>query len=123
MVGLYTAQSALTSTFGDRVRRTTYLIALRHGVDPTATATHLEAAFLSNGMQTDAFIRLLHDAVSTSLTFDRMIEAFITLTAIIVGTGLGLAVAYNAVDDDACQSASATARLDHPQLGRGSPRR
>ena len=153
MLGLYTAQSALTRAFGDRVRPTTYLMAVRPGVDPVATAKHLEAAFLANGMQTDAMSKLLHDAVSDSLTFDRLIEAFmalgllvgvtalgvisaravverrqqigvlraigfrkrmvqlsfllessfIALTAIVVGTGLGIAVAFNVVEDYARQ--------------------
>jgi putative ABC transport system permease protein len=166
MVGLYTAQSALASTFGDRVRPTTYLIGVRHGVDPVATAKRLEAAFLSNGMQADAYSKLLHDAVSASLTFDRMIEAFmalgllvgvtalgvisaravverrqqigvlraigfrrrmiqlsfllessfIALTAIIVGTGLGLAVAFNVVDEYARQPSMENLSLSVPWL-------
>jgi putative ABC transport system permease protein len=166
MVGLYTAQSALSSTFGDRVRPTTYLIALRRGADPAVTAKHLEAAFLANGMQADAFSELLHDAVSSSLTFDRLIEAFmalgllvgvtalgvisaravverrqqigvlraigfrkrmvqlsfllessfIALTAIIVGTGLGLAVAYNVVDEYARQPSMENLSLSVPWL-------
>jgi putative ABC transport system permease protein len=166
MVGLYTAQSALTPTFGDRVRPTTYLMALRPGVDPVTTATHLEAAFLANGMQADAMSKLLHDAVSASLTFDRLIEAFmalgllvgvtalgvisaravverrqqigvlraigfrkrevqlgfllessfIALTAIVVGTGLGLAVAYDVVDEYARQPSMENLSLGVPWL-------
>jgi putative ABC transport system permease protein len=166
MMGLYTAQSALTAAFGDRVQPTTYLIGLRKGVDPTAPAKHLEAAFLSNGMQADAISKLLHDAVSSSLTFDRLIEAFmalgllvgvtalgvisaravverrqqigvlraigfrkrmvqlsfliessfIALTAIVVGTGLGLAVAYNVVDEYARQPSMENLSLTVPWL-------
>jgi putative ABC transport system permease protein len=166
MVGLYTAQSALTSTFGDRVRPTTYLIALRRGVDPVTTAKHLEAAFLANGVQADAMSKLLHDAVSASLTFDQLIEAFmslglivgvtalgvisaravverrqqigvlraigfrkrmvqlsflleasfIALTAIIIGTGLGLAVAYNVIDEYAHQPSMENLSLNVPWL-------
>jgi putative ABC transport system permease protein len=166
MVGLYTSQRALTPTFGDRVRPTTYLIALRPGVDPVATAKHLETAFLRNGMQADAFSKLLHDAVSSSLTFDRMLQAFmalgllvgvtalgvisaravverrqqigvlraigfrkrmvqlsfllessfIALTAIVVGTGLGLAVAYNVVDEYARQPSMENLGLGVPWL-------
>lgn len=169
MVGLYTAQAALTPTFGDRVRPTTYLIALRPGVDPTSTARHLEAAFLRNGMQADAFSKLLHDAVSASLTFDRLIEAFmalgllvgvtalgvisaravverrqqigvlraigfrkrmiqlsfllessfIALTAIVVGTGLGLAVSYNVVAEYARQPSMENLSLGVPWLTLG----
>lgn len=166
MVGLYTAQSALTPVFGDRVRPTTYLMALRPGVDPVATAKHLEAAFLANGMQADAISKLLHEAVSASLTFDRLIEAFMALgllvgvtalgvisaravverrqqigvlraigfrkgmvqlafliessfiavTAILVGTGLGLAVAFNVVDEYARQPSMENLGLSVPWL-------
>jgi putative ABC transport system permease protein len=166
MVGLYTAQSALASTFGNRVQPTTYLIGVRHGVDPVATAKHLEAAFLSNGMQADAYSKLLHDAVSASVTFDRMIEAFmalgllvgvtalgvisaravverrqqigvlraigfrrrmiqlsfllessfIALTAIVVGTGLGLAVAFNVIDEYSRQPSMENLSLNVPWL-------
>ena len=166
MGGLYTSQSALDSTFGDRVRPTTYFIALRPGVDPVVTAKHLEAAFLANGMQADAISKLLHDAVSSSLTFDRLIEAFmalgllvgvtalgvisaravverrqqigvlraigfrkgmvqlsfllessfIALTAIVVGTGLGLAVAFNVVDEYARQPSMENLSLNVPWL-------
>ena len=115
-------------------------------------------------MQADAFTTLLHDAVSASLTFDRLIEAFmalgllvgvtalgvvsaravverrqhigvlralgfrrsmvqlsflvessfIALTAIVVGTGLGLAVAFNVVDEYARQPAMESLGLDVP---------
>jgi putative ABC transport system permease protein len=166
MIGLYTAQSALTPTFGDRVRPTTYLMALRSGIDPAATAQRLEAAFLPNGMQADAFSKLLHDAVSASLTFDRILEAFmalgllvgvtalgvisaravverrqqigvlraigfskrmvqlsfllessfIALTAIIVGTGLGLAVSHNVVAEYASQPSMENLSLAVPWL-------
>jgi putative ABC transport system permease protein len=169
MLGLYTAQSALTTAFGDRVRPTTYLIALRHGVDPTTTAKRLEAAFLANGLQADAFTKLLHDAVSSSLTFDRLIEgfmalgllvgvtalgvisaravverrqqigvlraigfrkrmvqlafliesSFIALTAIVVGTGLGLAVAFDVVDEYARLPSMENLGLDVPWLTLG----
>jgi putative ABC transport system permease protein len=166
MVGLFTAQPALTETFGNHVQPTTYLLAVRHGVDPVTTAKQLEAAFLANGMQADAVSKLLHDAVSASLTFDRLIEAFmalgllvgvtalgvisaravverrqqigvlraigfrkrmvqlcfllessfIALTAIVVGTLLGLAVAYNVVDEYARQPSMENLSLDVPWL-------
>jgi putative ABC transport system permease protein len=166
MAGLFTAQSALTSTFVGRVRPTSYLIALRRGVDPTVTAKRLESSFLAHGMQADAMSKVLHDAVSASLTFNRLIQAFmalgllvgvtalgvisaravverrqqigvlraigfqrrmvqmsfllessfIALTAIVVGTGLGLAVAYNVVDEYARQPSMENLGLSVPWL-------
>jgi putative ABC transport system permease protein len=149
MAGIWTSQSTLTPVFGDRVLPTTHLFALRSGVDPASTAKKLESAFLANGMQADSLKKLLNDAVSANLTFDRLIEgfmglglivgvaalgvitaravverrqqigvlraigfrkrmvqlsfliesSFISLTAIFVGTGLGLAVAYSVISD------------------------
>jgi putative ABC transport system permease protein len=149
MAGIWTSQKSLTPVFGDRVLPTTHLFALRSGVDPKATAKKLESAFLANGMQADSLKKLLADAVSANLTFDRLIEgfmglglivgvaalgvitaravverrqqigvlraigfrkrmvqlsfliesSFISLTAIVVGTGLGLAVAYSVISD------------------------
>jgi putative ABC transport system permease protein len=149
MAGIWTSQKSLTPVFGDRVLPTTHLFSLRSGVDPKATAKKLESAFLANGMQADSLKKLLADAVSANLTFDRLIEgfmalglivgvaalgvitaravverrqqigvlraigfrkrmvqlsfliesSFISLTAIVVGTGLGLAVAYSVISD------------------------
>lgn len=76
MMGIWASQSTLSATFGARVQPTTYVYALRAGVDPKATAKHLESAFLANGMQADALKDLLHDAVASSLTFDRLIMGF-----------------------------------------------
>jgi putative ABC transport system permease protein len=149
MTGIWTSQATLAPAFGDRVLPTTHLFTLRPGVDPAATATKLEAAFLANGLQADSLRALLKDAVGSSLTFNRLImgfmglglivgvaalgvitaravverrqqigvlraigfgrrmvqasflieSSFIALTSIVVGTGLGLAVAYNVILD------------------------
>jgi putative ABC transport system permease protein len=164
MAGIFTSQAALAPTFGARVRPTTYLLALRDGADPALTAKRVEAALLAYGVQADAFSKLLHDAVSTSLTFDRLIEgfmalgllvgvtalgvisaravverrqqigvlraigfrrrmvqlcflleaSFIALTAIVVGTVLGIAVAYNVVAEYARQPSMENLGLDVP---------
>ncbi|HEY7398921.1 MAG TPA: ABC transporter permease, partial [Gaiellaceae bacterium] len=83
MAGIWTSQRTLAPVFGPRVLPTTYLLALRPGVDAAATATRLESTFLANGMQADSLKKLLDDAVSASLTFDRLIMGFM---------GLGLVV-------------------------------
>ncbi len=166
MFGMYASQSALASTFGNRVEPTTYLLGLRKGADPVETAKKVEAALLANGTQADAFSKLLHDAVSASLTFDRLIEgfmglglvvgvtalgvisaravverrqqigvlraigfrkrmvqvsfllesSFVALTSIVVGTLLGLAVAYNVVHDYARQPGMENLGLEVPWL-------
>jgi putative ABC transport system permease protein len=149
MAGIWTSQRTLAHVFGNRVLPTTFLFALRPSVDQKATASKLESAFLANGMQADSVRKLLSDAVSASLTFDRLIigfmglglivgvaalgvitaravverrqqigvlraigfqrrmvqasflleSSFVALTSIVVGTTLGLAVAYNVISD------------------------
>jgi putative ABC transport system permease protein len=98
MAGISTSQHTLTPVFGSRVRPTVYLFALRHGVDPNATAKRLESAFLANGMQADALSKLLSDAVGASLTFDRLIMAFMGLGLIVGVTALGVITARSVVE-------------------------
>ncbi len=166
MAGITTSQATLEHAFPGRVRPTTYLFALRKSVDAKATAKRLEAAFLANGLQADALSKLLHDTVSASLTFDRLIEgfmglglvvgvaalgvisaravverrqqigvlraigfrrrmvqagfllesSFIALTSIAIGTGLGLAVAFNVIHDSARQPGMENLSFDVPWL-------
>jgi putative ABC transport system permease protein len=166
MVGIWTSQATLSRVFGDRVLPTVHLFKLAPGVDAKATATKLESAFLANGMQADSLRKLLSDAVSASLTFDRLIEGFmglglivgvaalgvitaravverrqqigvlraigfrkrmvqlsfllesslVALTSIIVGTGLGLVVAYNVISDSRRTPSWQTISFDVPWL-------
>jgi len=98
MTGIFASQRTLASAFGDRVQPTSYLFKLRPGVDPKATATKLESAFLSNGMQADALSKLLHDAVGASLTFDRLIMGFMGLGLIVGVAALGVISARAVVE-------------------------
>lgn len=98
MAGIATSQRTLSAAFGDRVKPTVYLFALRPGVDPVATAKHVESAFLANGMQADAMSKLLSDAVDASLTFDRLIMAFMGLGLIVGVTALGVITARAVVE-------------------------
>jgi putative ABC transport system permease protein len=98
MAGISTSQPTVASTFGDRARPTVYLFSLRPGVDAETTARHLESAFLANGMQADAISSLLSDAVGGSLTFDRLIMAFMGLGLIVGVTALGVITARSVVE-------------------------
>jgi len=98
MAGISTSQRTLSAAFGARVQPTVYLFALRHGVDPVATAKALESAFLAHGMQADALSTLLSDAVGSSLTFDRLIMAFMGLGLIVGVTALGVISARSVVE-------------------------
>jgi putative ABC transport system permease protein len=164
MVGLMSSQRTLAGAFGNRVQPTSYWFAVRRGVNATAVANQLESAFVANGMQAEALSKTLSEAVSASLTFDRLIEgfmglglivgvaalgvisaravverrqhigvlraigfrremvqlsfllesSFIALTSIVVGTALGLAVAYNVIHDAARQPSWGNLSFDVP---------
>src|SRR5512132_273841 len=98
MTGIWTSQSTLTPVFGDRVLPTTQLFARRPGVDPAATAKKLESACLANGMPADSVKKLLSEAVSSSLTFDRLIEGFMGLGLIVGVAALGVITARAVVE-------------------------
>ncbi len=164
MAGLWTSQRTMTAAFGDRAVPTVHLFAVRPGVDSGVAARRLESAFFANGMQADSLRQLLADAVSASLTFDRLIEgfmglglivgvaalgvisaravverrqqigvlrsigfrsrmvqmtflleaSFIALTSIVVGTALGLAVAWNVIDGTRRQPSWSSLTLEVP---------
>jgi putative ABC transport system permease protein len=98
MAGIFTSQSTLSTTFGARVKPTSYLFALDRGVDADGTAKRLESAFLANGMQADSVQSLLDDAVGASLTFDRLIMGFMGLGLIVGVAALGVISARSVVE-------------------------
>jgi putative ABC transport system permease protein len=98
MTGIFAAQSTIGPVFGNRVDPMTYLFALRPGVDAETTAKKLESAFLANGMQADAYSKLLQDNVSASLTFDRLIMGFMGLGLIVGVAALGVISARSVVE-------------------------
>jgi putative ABC transport system permease protein len=98
LAGLWTSQTTLARTFGDRVLPTVFLFTLRPGVDAKATANKLESAFLANGMQADSLKKLLNDSVAGTLTFDRLIEGFMGLGLIVGVAALGVITARAVVE-------------------------
>jgi putative ABC transport system permease protein len=166
MYGISTSQRTLAAAYGHRVRPTAYYYALAPGVDARATAPKLEAAFVVNGLEADAIEKIVDDAISVQLTFNRIVEgfmalglivgiaalgvisaravverrqqigilralgfrkrmiqlsfliesSFIALSAIVVGTGLGLICANNVIDDVASQASWQDLGLEVPWL-------
>jgi putative ABC transport system permease protein len=98
MYGISTSQRTLAAAFGNRVRPTTYHFSVPSGVDAEATATDLEAAFVSNGLEAQAMSDLLHDAVATSWTFNRLILAFMGLGLLVGVAALGVISARSVVE-------------------------
>jgi putative ABC transport system permease protein len=98
MYGISTSQRTLASAFGDRVRPTTYHFSVPSGTDAEAVATDLEAKFIANGLEAQAMSDLLHDAVATSWTFNRLILAFMGLGLLVGVAALGVISARSVVE-------------------------
>jgi putative ABC transport system permease protein len=170
MGGMWTSQITLGGTFGDRVLPTTYLFAVRPGIDPKAAAAKIESAFLANGVEADSLEKLLSNAVSATRTMNRLVmgfmglglivgvaalgvisaravverrqhigvlraigfrrrmvqlsflleSSFVALTAILVGTGLGLVVAHNVIDNARRQPSWENLGFDVPWASLGA---
>jgi putative ABC transport system permease protein len=98
MAGISTSQQELTPVFGNRVRATVQLFALKPGVNPTTTAKTLESAFLANGMHADAISKLLSDTVGANRTFNLLVEGFMGLGLIVGVAALGVISARAVVE-------------------------
>ena len=91
MAGLWTSQAhARRGVRRPRRARPSTSSRSRPASTPSARAKTLESAFLANGMQADALKKVLADAVSASLTFDRLIEGFMGLGLIVGVAALGV---------------------------------
>ena len=98
MYGISTSQRTLAAGFGDRVPPTTYHLSVPPGTDADAVATELEAAFVSHGLEAQSMSDLLHDAVGSSLTFNRLILAFMGLGLLVGVAALGVISARSVVE-------------------------
>jgi putative ABC transport system permease protein len=98
MYGISTSQRTLAAAFGDRVRPTTYHFSVPAGIDEEAVASDLEAAFVSHGLEAQAMSDLLHDAVASSWTFNRLILAFMGLGLLVGVAALGVISARSVVE-------------------------
>jgi putative ABC transport system permease protein len=98
MAGIWTSQATAGAAFPGRVRPTSHWFALRPGVDPKAAASRIESAFLRSGMEAKSFKKLLHDAVRSSLTFNRLIQGFMALGLIVGVAALGVISARAVVE-------------------------
>jgi putative ABC transport system permease protein len=144
MAGISVSQQAL-APFGDRAVPTVHHLALAPGADADRVAAELESAFLANGLEAESYQGLLDDAVGGSLTFNRLVQgfmglglfvgvaaigfqpemirrtlllesSFISLTAIVVGSALGLMMSYNVITDASQQANYTNVSFDVPWL-------
>jgi putative ABC transport system permease protein len=166
MLGITTSQQTLSAAFPGRTHPTIHYFGLAPGVDPEDTAAKLESAFLKNGLDAQSIQEVVDDAVAASMTFNRLIQgflslgllvgvaalgvisaravverrqqigvmraigfrremvqaafllesSFVALTAIVVGTALGLLLAWNIIDDTRQQPSWAGMSLYVPWL-------
>jgi putative ABC transport system permease protein len=98
MAGISTSQSTLAHAYGERVRPTAYYFAVANGVDPTAVAPKLEAAFVANGLEANAISEELEDYVAVNWTFNRLIQGFMGLGLIVGIAALGVVSARAVVE-------------------------
>lgn len=94
----WTSQRTLARRFGDRAVPTLHLLALRPGVDATATAKRLESALLANGAQAQALRDVLDDAVAATRTFNRLLQGFMALGLVVGVAALGVVTARSVVE-------------------------
>jgi putative ABC transport system permease protein len=97
MLGISTSQASLTSVGASAVPSVWYF-RTAPGVDPVDAAGAIEAAFLGNGMQAKAQSEVLHDAVSTSITFQYLVLGFLGLGLVIGVAALGVISARSVVE-------------------------
>jgi putative ABC transport system permease protein len=95
--GISTSRRTLAS-FGDRARPTIFYFRLAPGVDAQRFASHLESAFLANGLQADSYKKLVHDAVAASITIDRLVLGFMGLGLVVGVAALGVIAARSVVE-------------------------
>ncbi|MEW6582934.1 MAG: FtsX-like permease family protein, partial [Actinomycetota bacterium] len=98
MLGIVTSRRTLAAAFPGRARPTVHYFALAPGVDPDATAAHLESAFLDAGMEAASIREVVADATAASRTFNRLIEGFMGLGLVVGVAALGVISARAVVE-------------------------
>lgn len=97
MLGISTSQATLAPV-GAAATPSVWYFETAPGVDPVETADAIEAAFLGNGMQAVAQREALHEAVSSSLTFQWLVIGFLGLGLVIGVAALGVISARAVVE-------------------------
>jgi putative ABC transport system permease protein len=98
MAGISTSQQTLASAFPGRAQPTVHYFDLKEGVDASAAADRLESSFLRSGMEAESIQEVMDDAVSSSLTFNRLIQGFMALGLIVGVAALGVISARAVVE-------------------------
>jgi putative ABC transport system permease protein len=98
MAGISTSQQTLASAFPGRVSPTIQYYQLTAGADADRVAARLERTFLANGLDAQSIRHVVQDAAAASLTFNRLILAFMGLGLIVGVAALGVISARSVVE-------------------------
>jgi putative ABC transport system permease protein len=98
MGGISTSQATLAQAFPGRAQPTVFYFDVAQGTDPASAARRLESAFLSHGMEAESIEQVMRDVTSASITFNRLIQAFMGLGLIVGVAALGVISARSVVE-------------------------
>ncbi|HEY7269454.1 MAG TPA: FtsX-like permease family protein [Dehalococcoidia bacterium] len=98
VAGITTSQAAMDALAGPNSVPAIHLFGLREGVNATETAKHLESAFMMNGMDAESLRKTQKDIMSSSLTFNYMLQGFMGLGLVIGVAALGVISARSVVE-------------------------
>jgi putative ABC transport system permease protein len=97
--GISTSQATMEAAFGrDAATPTIHLFDVREGVNVGETAKQLEAAFAMNGMNAEPLRKQQQDIMSSSLTFNYMLQGFMGLGLVVGVAALGVISARSVVE-------------------------
>jgi putative ABC transport system permease protein len=98
MLGISTSHATLSSAFPGRTHPTIHYFGLAPGVDPDKAAAQLESAFLQNGLDAESIQQVVADATAASVTFNRLIQGFMSLGLLVGVAALGVISARAVVE-------------------------
>ena len=98
MSGISTSQASLETAFPGRAYPTIFYFDVAPGVEPGDMATRLESAFLGNGMEAESIHKVMADATSGAVTFNRLIQGFMGLGLLVGVAALGVISARSVVE-------------------------
>jgi putative ABC transport system permease protein len=88
--GMIVSQETVVQGLNTALPAPTYYIRLADGVDPAATSTALESAFLKNGLESTDLIQELRDEMSIQLAFQQLMLGFLTVGLVVGVAALGV---------------------------------
>ncbi|MBC8281340.1 MAG: ABC transporter permease [Chloroflexi bacterium] len=98
MIGMSTSQAWVEASFGLHTAPTVHFLKTSSNVDAEFVARSMESAFLANGMEAESLEDELNEALSTSRTFNYIIQGFMGLGLVVGVAALGVISARSVVE-------------------------